>query len=321
MCILLYQLFQLQIVLVFSNMTEDIDEECCNSGCNNCILDIRQRQQQKDSALNASKKLNLFDGTYKHFVVISIAECSNNVHRFRFKIKDDEIDNLEKYTIEIPPTYHLFIRVLSETVNESRHDKSTNIGYISRPYTPIEFNRNQFTFDILVKFETNGKMSNYLRSLTPNSVTEWKGCYGNFTWCPNPKEIKHLVCICQGVAIAPMYSLIKSILSNENDDTLIHLIACFKNLENCLLRDELAECRKYWNFQSTIFLSQPNNCGQFRYGEIVHNYRLTTEEIKKIYFDKGTNSIYTLVCGTNKLENLVKSCVNELIGENYFCFK
>lgn len=304
-------------------------EECCNSGCNNCVLDVRRWREEQQSKSAKNSRVNLFDGTYRYFQVKSIEKLTENNYRFRFKFRGSNGLLNGNYTIRLPPTHHLFLRAPSEMVNDSKHDKSMKENYISRPYTPIELDGDQLTFDVLVKLEMNGKMSKYLQSLTINCDTEWKGCYGDFIWSPNPAKFKYLVCICQGVAIAPMYALIKSILSNENDETIVHLLACFKNLENCLLRDDLVECRKFWNFKSTVYLSQPisGSCSKqsLRFDEDIRNNRLTVEELKTVYIERGTTSIFTLFCGTKKLENLVETVLKELndqcIKENYFVLK
>lgn len=310
-------------------MIEEPEEDCCNSGCNNCVLDVGRRREEQQSKLTKDSKVNLFDGTYRCFQVISIEKLTENVHRFRFQFKGSNALLNGNYTLRVPPTHHLFLRAPTEMVNDSQHDKSMKENYISRPYTPIELDGDQLTFDVLVKFEVNGKMSKYLQSLTMESETEWKGCYGDFIWSPNLAKFKYLVCICHGVAIAPMYALIKSILLNENDETIVHLLACFKNLENCLLRDYLAECRRFWNFKSTVFHSQPfsGSCSKqsLRFDEDIRNNRLTVDELKSFYIERKTSSIFTLFCGTKKLENLVETALNELddkcIKENYFVLK
>lgn len=307
-------------------MIQEPEEECCNSGCNSCVLDVRRRREQQQSKLVKNSNVNLFDGTYRCFQVQSIDILTENVHRFRFRFDGSNELLKGNYTLRLPPTHHLFLRAPTELVNESKHDKSTKENYISRPYTPIELDGDQLTFDVLVKFEVNGKMSKYLQSLTINGATEWKGCYGDFVWSPNPVKFKYLVCICQGVAIAPLYALIKSMLANENDETIVHLLACFKNHEHCLLRDELVECRRFWNFKSTVFLSQPfsGSCSKqcLRFDEDIRHSRLTVEELKRFYIERRTSSIFTLFCGTKKLENLVKTVLDELddkcTKENYF---
>lgn len=318
---------------------EQEPEECCNSGCNNCVLDARQRQLEKQLKSIKQQRINLFDGTYRRFRVISIEFCTENVYRYRFKFHPDEhaAINLENFTIYIPATHYTMIRTPSAQTNQTKHDKNTAENYVSRPYTPIQYNDDQLTFDVLVKFEPNGVMSEYLRTLQLDSITEWKGCYGDFVWTPNPSKYKFLVCICQGVAIAPNFALISSILANEDDETKVYLLACFKDLSNCLLRTELADCRKYWNFKSIFYFSQfahqhqctIGNCTclrpQLKYDEIVKPHRLSQNELKTFYRERNTNLILTLVCGTNRLENLVKTAIDELqdikIKENFVCLK
>lgn len=324
------------------NQAEEIEEECCNSGCNNCVLDVRQRQREKHLKLSKQQKNNLFDGVYRKYKLIWIGNCTENVRHYRFEYQPNEETStaLEKYTIFAPPAHYAMLRAPSTVGSDSKHDKSMSENYLSRPYTPIQFDDTQLTFDVLVKFEPNGLMSEYLQSLELNSVTEWKGSYGDFIWTPNPKKYKYLVCICQGVAIAPHFALISSILANENDETIVYLLACFKNLQNCLLREELAECRKYWNFNAIFYLSQHPNCDQcakektencqcirssLKYGETVRTHRLDVSKITNFYRERNTNLIFTLVCGTNRLESLVSDAIDELndntLKENYFCLK
>lgn len=305
---------------------------CCNSGCNNCVLDTHEQQHNVNLRSVKDSKYNLFDGNYRQFKVILIEKCTENVNKIRFEITSEDY-NEDEYTIQVPPTFHLFIRTTTDTINTSKNDKNTKENYISRPYTPIRIE--DFSFDILVKFEINGKMSNYLESLKIGDITEWKGSYGNFSWSPKPFQYKYLVCISQGVAIAPMFSLISSILSNEEDETLIYLLVCFKDLENYLLRVELAEYRKYWNFQSIAYLSRfihnedcsnkrLKNCScirsQLRYDETVCPYRLNQNELQDFYNGLGSNLIFTLFCGTNDLEILVETCNIHEMGK-YFALK
>lgn len=313
------------------NDQEEADE-CCNSGCNNCILDIRQQQQSKIINREQKNNINIFDGVYRTFRLLSMETLTENVRKYRFKFVPCDLSiELGNYVIEIPPTFHLFIRAPSTEENASKHDKNTKENYISRPYTPIQFNSSELTFDILIKFEPNGQMSNHFRSMRLDDLSEWKGSYGEFEWKSNSLSYKYLVCICQGVAIAPMFSLIASILSNDCDETLVYLIACFKNLENCLLRVELTECRKYWNFKSINYLSQQEQCSQcankiienciclrskLRFNEIIRNYRLDYKELITFYRSLNSNLVFTLFCGTNRLESTVETCIEELKDDN-----
>lgn len=315
-------------------MTKELNEieTCCNSGCNNCILDTYQRQHDAKLIRTNDSKINLFDGSYRQFKLTSIESYTETVQRLRFQIVTENV-NKDEYMIEVPPTFHLFIRAPTATANLSKNDENTKENYISRPYTPIAYNASQFSFDVLVKFEQNGRMSTYLKNLKIGDITEWKGCYGDFVWVPNPLRYKYLVCICQGVAIAPMFSLISSILSNEDDETVIYLLVCFKDLENYLLRSELVQFNKFWNFHCTVYLSlfihdkkctdnRRKNCSCLRLfsNETICPYRLNNNELNQFYNELGCNLIFTLFCGTNTLENLVKTC-NNINMDNYYCFQ
>lgn len=328
-----------------SNQSDTDSEsiECCNSGCNNCVLDVRQKQLEKFANRHqvASDRVNVLSDQYATFQVISIVKCSSIVQRYRFKfVYECDAKASQVYELVVPTTFHLFLRapVTADSVVSDKYDKDTVEHYISRPYTPVCFNSNDLTFDIIVKYESNGLMSKYLSDLQANDITEWKGCYGSFVWTPN--HTKYLVCICQGVAIAPICSLVSSILSDENEDTVVILLACFRDIQHILLRDELCDFRQYWNFQSTVYLSNENTCklcdsqktancaclkSKRRFNETICNFRLDYHELANVYRKLNTNSVHTVFCGTKTLENVIENCFDEIgddkISEHYFKFE
>lgn len=317
--------------------------ECCNWGCNSCTLDTHQ--EKIDQIANRSRRFHLVDvfhSPYAKFIVESITKCSSIVLHYRFKFLADAIstDASAQFYLDIPTTYFLLLRapttVAAHAKNvREKYDAATEETYISRPYTPLRFNGADLTFELLIKLAPNGSMTKYFESLRVNDVTEWKGVFGSFQWIPN--RYKYLVCICQGVAISPIYSLIKDILADEDDETRIILLTCFQNVENIQLRDEQEEFRRYWNYQSRIYLSHEEKCelcaGQkivncdclkdgLRFGEQVRNYRLDTHELVNIYMDLKTNEVYTVFCGIEKLERVILDCFDEIgdkvLSANYF---
>lgn len=320
-----------------SIIVDDADNlaDCCNSGCNNCVLDQRHRQ-----STTPSKRVRLLENVYKRFEVLTIQQITETVSRFRFKFLNHSQLDLSQMTLGIQPTHHLMLRVPLKTLTEdmiaAKHDKETIENYVSRPYTPVQWDDDHLTFDILVKFEPNGRMSEHIRNFYIGSETEWKGVYGDFCWTPNPLKYRQILCICQGVAIAPHYPLISSILSNENDETLVHLICCFKSISNCLLRAEVAANRRFWNFTSNIYLSQQKcdscrnqrvvNCdcikSNLMFEETICTYRFDESELRDFYKRQKTNLILTLFCGTNALENVITNTLAEMddikLRENYF---
>lgn len=303
-------------------------EECCNSGCNNCVLDQQTEQRQQPDF----NKKNLFDGTYQAFRLIEICDCTENVKRYRFIFDSNETNEKDgEYTLYVPPTKHLIIRASTSIENANKNDKNTEGNFISRPYTPIVYDSNRLTFDILVKIEQHGQMSSYFNAMKLNDLSEWKGCYGGFDWQPQ-LSIKYLVCICQGVAIAPMFSLISSILSDDNDETIIYLIVCFKDLKNHLLRKEISEFRRFWNFNSIVYLSKEGDCSECKhanaanclclkqkllFSENIQNCRLDQSGLQRFYSNLKSYLVFTLFCGTSRLKNIVSSAIANLNNDNF----
>lgn len=330
-----------------SNSSEsdtDEEEQCCGSGCNNCVLDKLQ-QTNKPKFFDIESKSNIFSKNYTKFAVQNILRHSDTIYEFAFSYINTDGNDLTNFIIDIPPGHHLFLRspyIYNEktAINRTKHDQNTIEEYISRPYTPILVNRKELQFHILVKLESNGQMSSYLRHLTIGNHTEWKGVYGTFKWITaslNHTKYTNLVCIYQGIAVAPIYSVMSSIFANDLDETRITVFGCYKNIENILMRKKLYEFHQYWNLNSiNYYLSQQKctcsirqmNCLCIKkhlwYNENVFPYRLDDcQEFDKVFANKIKNQTYTIVCGTDKFTQFIKCMLIEQLmieNENIFIF-
>lgn len=313
---------------------DEAEEECCNSGCNNCILDIRRRQQSEKLKRGTGSRANLFDGTYRRFKVIEIDKLTPSTLRIKFKFCNENGSDETKFTLALVPTQHLMLRVpatSAEVRDISRHDTQMAEDYVSRSYTPLGCDPDELSFEILVKLLPGGIMSRRIAELRAGDCTEWKGAYGQFAWTGADSNA-NLVCISQGVAVAPLFHLVTSILGNEADETRIRFIVCFRNLDESLLRKELSTARRFWNFSATIYLSQEScpqceskrttNCSCVRsrlsFGETVCNYRLDQKELDLLYAGMQSAKVFTVFCGTDELEKLVKGSIGIKEKDNYF---
>uniref|UniRef100_A0A182TBU8 FAD-binding FR-type domain-containing protein n=1 Tax=Anopheles maculatus TaxID=74869 RepID=A0A182TBU8_9DIPT len=223
------------------------DLVCCGSGCTSCVLDVKPSKHTLPSDVT-----NVFDRTYKPFVCETITQATANVFRFRFRYVS-KTATTDRDRLIVPPGCHLMLRTLrthnpdstgnnqlqawraetstgpkdysSTSVKKpiEKYDKTEDDLYISRPYTPIAFDQEQGTFDVLIKLEPGGLMSNYLTTLSVGSRTEWKGIYGDFLWKRN--QHRNVVAFVQGVAIAPVYSTLRAILDDDEDETRLMLCA------------------------------------------------------------------------------------------------
>lgn len=309
----------------YNDSDNESDKQCCGSGCNNCILDEPSSSHQSSHSNETTNKMNILSQNYSAFRINAIRPCTKEVHRFTFRFCGKFSDQIDQsaYTLSIPSGHHVMIRAQCSTSDDRKYDVDTTENYVSRWYTPITVNGDLFEFDVLVKFQSGGAMSTLWQKFIVGDICEVKGVYGEFIYTAN--TFKRLVCICQGVAVAPMYRIAAAILDDENDETVVTLLSCFRSIDDLLLRDEIETCRRFWNFSSNVYLSQTEcecgppgeicDClrGRVRYGETINPFRLGLKDLLKFYGQQEDNnssfkqSIYTLICGTDRFVNSMKT--------------
>ncbi|XP_058129693.1 NADH-cytochrome b5 reductase-like [Anopheles ziemanni] len=339
-------------------METNSDQECCGSGCTNCVLDLKPSRHKLPPGVT-----NLFDRTYQPFVCCSIVQQAENVFRFTFRRDKSSHDPSNNHRLIVPPGCHLLMRA-PKTFNRSeypaddqlvlwrkqhpahqvvdrvptseleKYDKNEEDLFFSRPYTPIAHNHEAATFEVLIKMEPGGKMTEYLLTLSIGSTTEWKGVYGEFQRRRN--QYPNVVGFVQGVAIAPVYSTMRSILDDDEDYTRLTLCACFRDLENVLLRDELQAMAGYWNFKYETYLSrrscsclqdEASSCSciakRKKYNEPIYDRRLDEKDIARLMApssEKKNSSPLVLLCGTDSFTSFIISNLVKLGIENFYIF-
>lgn len=305
------------------------ESDCCGSGCTPCVFDVYEQQLQKWKLdrykCNLSNIRNdlLSPIMYKPFKVLCISACSSNTFVYKFQpvedyITDDNLDNLNNVKVEGVLPYQPGNYIIITTRNFSRvkehsalDSSSVDVKYrnidavISRDYTPISLasKQNDCVLDILIKLYPNGKMSAFISNLKYNDVVYMRGPFGDFVYQPN--QYKMVYMICAGTGIAPLYSLIQTIVDNENDDASIRLCYSCSSLSDILLRAELRRYSSYWNFSADIYLSQEQPSGlnslDIHYGENIVCGRITSLSIENLIQNK-LNSL-VLICGTESFNN------------------
>ncbi|XP_069684819.1 NADH-cytochrome b5 reductase-like [Periplaneta americana] len=282
---------------------EPLPSDCCGSGCSPCVFDIYREQmvewekQCSDIISNGENCLDtnvtdlsmspLSQTVFTPFVLISLQQHTHDTFVYLFQaVRDSELVHV-RYPLGIRPGQHLIMRCSEEIV-------------LTRAYTPISDKKcsNIGQFETLIKLYDNGRMSKYIRTLKQNDIVKWRGPCGNFQYVPNGH--KHLLMICAGTGIAPMYSISKSIVENDSDDTIVRLLFACKDFEDILLRNELQKLTLYWNFSAEIFLSRARLPieNQSRYGESVRKGKIVKEVIDKELANKELKQVRVLICGT-----------------------
>ncbi|KOB59020.1 putative cytochrome b5 reductase 3-like protein, partial [Operophtera brumata] len=268
--------------------TEPKQEDCCNSGCNPCIFDVYEKQLQlyesfkesgkTDSALaNAISQLD-----YTAFYVENSIDLMNEHRLILFKQCNTSSD---AERVVWNPGDHFLFKYLSKELN------------CTRAYTPVRIKiKEKYDFAILVKRYLNGVVSNHLCDLNIGDTTLWRGPYGHYKLIPN--KFCRMIMIAQGTGIAPVYSIIKQVLNNEDDMTNIILFYCCKNLMTVLLRNELYSFKSYWNFHYEVYLSDKlkEPC---KYQEPIIPHRLNISHINKL--KTFTDGVFFIFVGITKL--------------------
>ncbi|XP_039432280.1 NADH-cytochrome b5 reductase-like [Culex pipiens pallens] len=326
--------------------------ECCGSGCTNCVLD------RKTAKPPTSAAPNILDNSYRTFQVASIAKCTANTFLFRFRYAGSHADSDRQ--LAIPPGSHLMLRAergfrdarrpvakifeqwrcgkrgievrpRGHITRVEKYDKAERDLYFSRPYTPLRVDRDGKAFEVLVKLETGGEMSEYFTTLDVGVVTEWKGVYGGFSWVRD--RWKNFVGFGQGVGLAPIYSIMAGVLDDEEDETRLNLQYCCSDLDGVLMRSELQAMAKYWNFGYSIYLSREScscegklarSCkclsSRIKYNEPIFNHRLEEVDIENVLKKLVNGSFHVLICGNESFTKFVESCVTRLGISDYYKF-
>lgn len=117
-----------------------------------------------------------------------------------------------------------------------------------------------------------------------------------------------------GTGIAPMAQIIQTVLNNEEDETMVTLLYGCKTYQDILLKTEIDDWSRYWNFTCTYFLSQEPEFESkvaYKYGDKVIQSRITCHTVHTVIPDEQDNFL-VLICGTRSFEQDMIKCMTEL---------
>nr|XP_013814070.1 PREDICTED: uncharacterized protein LOC106497643 isoform X2 [Apteryx mantelli mantelli] len=99
-----------------------------------------------------------------------------------------------------------------------------------------------------------GLMSQYIKTWKKGDMVFWRGPFGGFPYRPN--KYGELLMLASGTGLAPMLPILQSITENEEDETFVTLVGCFRLFGNIYLKPLLQELARYWNIRIFYVLSQ-----------------------------------------------------------------
>ncbi|XP_027708572.1 NADH-cytochrome b5 reductase-like isoform X4 [Vombatus ursinus] len=169
-------------------------------------------------------------------------------------------------------------------------------------------------------YET-GLMSQYVKSWKVGDAAFWRGPFGGFPYRAN--QYGELLMLAAGTGLAPMLPILKEITDNEEDETFLTLVSCFKTFEGIYLKPLLQDQARYWNVRTFFVLSQEASLDKlpWSYQEKTHLGRLSQALVQELV-DSCRRKPFALVCGPPEFVSDMALCLQGagLTQGSYFLF-
>ncbi|XP_019387016.1 PREDICTED: NADH-cytochrome b5 reductase-like isoform X1 [Crocodylus porosus] len=227
---------------------EPLPSQCCGSGCKPCISDLYQKElaqwekarAKKDKSLLSKQKeqrcnSELNPDTFTAFNINSVEQLTQDTYLYRFELPENS-------SLGLSLGQHVVLR------------GEVNGLEVQRAYTPISPVNAEGYFDVLIKCYASGLMSQYIKSWKKGETIFWRGPFGGFPYRPN--QYGELLMLASGTGLAPMLPILQYVTENEDDETFITLVGCFRTFENIYLKPLLQDLSRYWNVRMFYILSQ-----------------------------------------------------------------
>lgn len=168
-----------------------------------------------------------------------------------------------------------------------RHDPER--GYHRGTYciasTPTEYHR----FDLLVRVVSNTGMSGHLASLRLGDEIAFRGPTGR-SMLRHAADAADLLLVATGVGIAPLYSLVASLL-RAGDERPMALYWGLRTIDDRCLADELSRLNRFRNFDCAISLSQPDDDWRGLRGRLTESLDVDLDVPGRRYFLAGNGAM------------------------------
>ncbi|XP_076065562.1 uncharacterized protein LOC143039423 [Oratosquilla oratoria] len=112
-----------------------------------------------------------------------------------------------------------------------------NGKYQERYFSPVSQPDDFGRIELVLRFETQGLMSQYFKGLSPGDKVDFQGPCGGFEY--EASKVEHLTLLASGGGITPGMQLIRCIMNNPKDTTHVTLLYFSENVDEILYRKEL----------------------------------------------------------------------------------
>ncbi|XP_069498247.1 NADH-cytochrome b5 reductase-like isoform X3 [Ambystoma mexicanum] len=260
---------------------QPLPSQCCGSGCTPCIFDI----YQKELALwEEAKKRN--DKNY-------LTNKETNKKDSNAAIIDSEmftafkLCSVERLTDDTCQYRFELPRGWTLGLTLGQHivlRGTVNDMELQRAYTPISPVDMEDSFEVLIK-------------------------YGQ------------LLMLASGTGVAPMLPIMQHITGNEDDETFVTLVGCFRNFKSIYMKPLLQDLSLYWNIKTVYALSQEETIDNlpWSYQEKTHIGRIDCDVLRSV-IDSCRRKPYVLICGSLTFNEDMVNYLKRLELQEDSCF-
>lgn len=216
--------------------------------------------------------------------------------------------------IGLPTGQHLLVRLRDPATREA----------IIRAYTPISDIAEKGRLRVLVKIykaghgrNVGGRMTQALDSIPLGHFVDFKGPVGKFEYhdhgfcsiAGQKHHVRHLIMICAGSGITPIFQVFRAVMRNAEDQTQCLVIDGNRLEADILLKKELEELESTGAGKGRVLhtLTRPDRNWTGHRGRI--DRVLLEREVGSYDPEKGA---LVLLCGPEPMERLVQDTLSSL---------
>ncbi|KAM6396823.1 NADH-cytochrome b5 reductase-like isoform 3-T7 [Pluvialis apricaria] len=135
--------------------------------------------------------------------------------------------------------------------------------------------------------------------------------------------MKHgeLLMLASGTGLAPMLPILQSITDDEEDETFVTLVGCFRTFDKIYLKPLLQDLARYWNIRIFYVLSQETSLEKlpWSYQENTYTGRLN-EDLMKTIINSCRRKPFVLICGSSAFNEDMSRYLKAAGIEENSCF-
>ncbi|XP_041064840.1 NADH-cytochrome b5 reductase-like isoform X5 [Carcharodon carcharias] len=126
-------------------------------------------------------------------------------------------------------------------------------------------------------------------------------------------KYEQLLLFASGTGIAPMVPLLKYIVANEEDETFVTLVGCFRTFQDIYMKSRLQELAAYWNVKTLFVLSQERDLETlpWSYREKSYNGRVSGDMVNN-FVSSCRRKPFVVVCGSITFNKDILNYLNRI---------